>query len=70
MMHFSGPTTSPSFHRTSASEGRVRVARPVDVAEPDMAATAAFPWLLIGTSIGITAVLSAAAIMGVLVVLD
>lgn len=69
-MPYSYPTTSPSFHRTSDAESPIRVARPVDVAQPAMVETAAYPWLLIATSIGITVVLSAAAIFGGLVVLD
>ncbi len=70
MMPFSHPTTSPSFHRTPGSESRARVARPVAVAQADSVETAAFPWLLMATSIGITVVLSAAAMFGGLVVLD
>jgi hypothetical protein len=70
VMPYSYPTTSPSFHRTSAAESPIRVARPVDVAQPVMVETSAYPWLLMATSIGITVVLSAAAIFGGLVVLD
>ncbi len=70
MMPFSYPTTSPSFHRMPTTESRARAARPVDVAQPAKVESPAYPWLLMATSIGITAVLAAAAIFGGLVVLD
>lgn len=70
MMPFSQPTTVPSFHRTPTTESRVRAAQPVAVTQADREETAAFPWLLIATSIGITLALAAAALSGVLVVLD
>ena len=70
MKPVSYPTTSPSFHGMPATVSRARAARPVDVAQPDVVETDALPWRLMVTSIGITVVLSAAAILGGLVVLD
>lgn len=70
MMPFSQPTTVPSFHRTRATESRDRAARLLAVTQADTEETASFPWLLTVTSIGITFALAAAALSGVLVVLD